>query len=78
MVENRTYKFGKTLVVNATTGETPKREPDVPKIETHISAVIAKKDGKLWIKHQTTITDWKPLGYYEKVIETATKKASER
>lgn len=55
----------------------PKREPDVPTMETHISAVVARKDGKLWIKHQTVITDWKPVTYYEKVVMTAQRKASE-
>ena len=46
----------------------PKKEPDAPKVETRIDIVAGKKDGKIWVKHQTIITDWKPASYYEAAV----------
>ena len=44
---------------------TPQQRKNVPLIETHISR---SKDGR-YIIHRTVITDIKPTGYYEKILE---------
>lgn len=51
--------------------EVPRKVPDAPQLETHITFVNAKKDGKLWIKHETRIIDWKPFKYYETAVARA-------
>ena len=53
----------------------PKKQPDTPKIETHIGFFKSRKDGKVWVKHQIVITDWKPVLYYEKGVASAEAKA---
>lgn len=36
-----------------------------PIVETHIS----RSEDKKWVIHKTVITDLKPVGYYQKVLE---------
>lgn len=70
MIQNN-YTLGGSPISQ---GVPPKKEPDTPKVETHIEFIISKKDGKLWIKHETRIVDWKPILYYEKGIQNAVQR----
>lgn len=63
--------FGKNInqyAVSPSLEQPPKKDKDTPQVETKIDFIVAKKDGRLWVKHQTIITDWKAVAYYETAI----------
>lgn len=61
--------------VPTTGGPVPQKKEDRTTVETRIDFIVAKKDGKLWVKHQTIITDFKPFSYYQTAVAAKQAKA---